>query len=186
MQVLAGQPIRLTLGMEVGSNTETVEVAGDAPMIQDQNGEISRAYNSRTISQLPLQDRNTEQLVDLMPGVTPPMPAVSVLNDPQQSRTWNTNGQPAESNRRLVNGTENDELDQGVSVHVPTIDSVQQMNVVTSNYDAAQGRAGGTILNYVTRRGTNGIHGSVFEFNANSWERARDYFNPTGFPASAL
>jgi hypothetical protein len=182
VQIMAGQPIRLTLGMEAGSTSETVEVAGDAPMIQDQNGEVSRAYNSRTISQLPLLDRNTEQHVQLMPGNTPPMPAVSVLNDPQQSRTWNTNGQPADSNRRLVNGTENDELNQGVSVHTPTLDSVQQMNVVTGNYDASQGRAGGTILNYISRRGTNGLHGSVFEFNANSWERARDYFNPAGFP----
>ncbi|HEY3841006.1 MAG TPA: TonB-dependent receptor [Bryobacteraceae bacterium] len=182
VQVVAGQPIRLTLGMEAGSNKETVEVAGEAPMIQDQSGDISRAYSSRTISQLPLLDRNTEQFVELMPGNTPPAPAVSVLNDPQQSRTWNTNGQPAESNRRLLNGTENDELNQGVSVHSPTLDSVQQMNVITGNYDASQGRAGGTILNYITRRGTNGLHGSVFEFNANSWERARDYFNPVGFP----
>jgi hypothetical protein len=54
--------------------------------------------------------------------------------------------------------------------------------VVTSNYDASQGRAGGTILNYVSQRGTNGLHGSLFEFNANSWARARDYFNPRGFP----
>src|SRR4029077_19425562 len=54
VQVMAGQPVRLSLGMESGSTHETVEVAGDAPMVQDQNAEISRAYNSRTISQLPL------------------------------------------------------------------------------------------------------------------------------------
>jgi hypothetical protein len=182
VNIVLGQPVRLTLGMEAGNTSETVEVAGDAPLIQDQNAEISRAYNSRTISQLPLRDRNSEQLVELMPGNSPPAPSVSVLNDPQRSRSWNTNGQPSQANRRLVEGTENDELQQGVSVHTPTLDSVQQMNVVTGNYDASQGRAGGTILNYVGRRGTNGLHGSLFEFNANSWERARDYFNPTGFP----
>jgi Carboxypeptidase regulatory-like domain len=182
VQIVAGQPVRLTLGMQAGSTSDTVEVAGDAPMIQDQNAEISRAYNSRIISQLPLQDRNSEQLVELMPGNTPPAPSVSVLNDPQRCRTWNTNGQPVEANRRLVDGGENDELQQGVSVHIPSLDSVQQMNVITSNYDASQGRAGGTILNYVTKRGTNGLHGSLFEFNADAWERARDYFNPKGFP----
>jgi len=171
----------LTLGVQAGNSNETVEVSGDAPMIQDQNAEVSRAYNSRLISQVPLQDRNTEQIVELMPGNTPPVPSVSVLSDPQRSRSWNTNGQPATSNRRLVDGVENDELQQGISVHIPALDSVQQMNVITGNYDASQGRAGGTILNTLTRRGTNGIHGSLFEFNANSWARAREYFNPRGF-----
>jgi len=184
VQVTVGQPVNITLGMQAGSTSETVEVGGAAPMIQDQNGEISRAYNSRTVSQLPLQDRNSEQLVELMPGNTPPATSASALNDPQRSRTWNTNGQPAVSNRRLVDGTENDELQQGVAIHIPTLDSVQQMNVITSNYDASNGRAGGTILNSVTRRGTNALHGSLFEFNSNSATRARDYFNPKGFSQS--
>ncbi len=183
VQIMAGQPVRLTLGVQGGSTSETVEVAGAAPAVQDQNGEISRAYNSREISQLPLEYRNPQQLLDLMPGVTPPMPAtVEVVEDPQGSLAWNTNGQPAQANRQLLDGTENDELYRGVAVHNPTLDSVQQMNVITGDYDAAQGRAGGAILNYVTNRGTNGLHGSLFEFNDNAWFNARNYFNPVGFP----
>ena len=72
VQIVAGQPVRLTLGVQAGSASETVEVKGEAPMIQDQNGEISRAYDQRAVSQLPLQDRNSQQLVELMPGVNPP------------------------------------------------------------------------------------------------------------------
>ena len=85
VQIAAGQPVKLTLGMQEGSNSATVEVAGDAPMVQDQNAEISRGYDARVVSQLPLQDRNSEQLVELMPGNTPPLPSGSALNDPQQS-----------------------------------------------------------------------------------------------------
>jgi hypothetical protein len=181
VQIAAGQPVKLTLGMQAGNANDTVEVTGAAPMIQDQNGEVSRAYDARVVSQLPLQDRNSEQLVELMPGITPPVPTQSVLTDPQRSRTWNTDGQPAGANRRLIDGGENTELVQGTSIHVPTLDSVQQMNIATSNYDAAQGFTGGSVLNYITRRGTNGFHGSAFEFNANSWDRARDYFDPKGF-----
>jgi hypothetical protein len=110
IQIVGGQAVRLTLGMQAGNVNETVEVSVDAPMVQDQNAEISRAYNSRLLLQLPLQDRNSEQLVELMPGNTPPMTATSPLNDPQRSRTWNTSGQPAESNRRLLDGSENDEF----------------------------------------------------------------------------
>lgn len=183
VQIAAGQPVRLTLGVQAGSSSETVEVKGEAPMVQDQNGEISRAYDKRAVSQLPLQERNSQQLVELMPGNTPPKPAIiEVIEDPQGSLGWNTNGQPAQANRQLLDGTENDELYRGVAVHIPTLDSVQQMNVVTGNYDASQGRAGGSILNYITNRGTNGFHGSLFEFNDNSWMSARNYFNPIGFP----
>ncbi len=200
VQIMAGQPVKLTLGVQAGSANETVEVAGDAPMVQDQNGQISQGYNSRIISQLPLQYRNPQQLVGLMSGVTPPAPGVAsgtpssatmsssttaqveVVEDPQGPIVWNTNGQPAQANRQLLNGTENDELALGIAVHNPTLDSVQQVNVITGDYDASQGRAGGTILNYVTNRGTNGLHGSLFAFNDNAWFNARNYFNPIGFP----
>jgi hypothetical protein len=151
------------------------------------------------ISQLPLQTRNANQLVELMPGVTPPTPATieieeqganqatnptfngqTMVTNPQGSLVWNTNGQPTQANRQLLDGTENDELLQGIAVHNPTLDSVEQVNVITGDYDAAQGRAGGTILNLITNRGTNGLHGSVFEFNDNAFFNARNYFNPIG------
>jgi hypothetical protein len=138
--------------------------------------------------------------VELMPGVNPPMPATNemmqqgltpavnpgfngqtMLTDPQGSLVWNTNGQLTQANRQLLDGTENDELLQGIAVHNPTQDSVQQVNVITGDYDASQGRAGGTILNMITARGTNGLHGSLFAFNDNAFFNARNYFNPVGF-----
>ena len=191
--VSSTNPVNLTLGVEQGNQNETVEVEGQASLVQDENAQIARSYSFRSISELPVQDRNHEQLVEQMSGVTPPLPFVltgtgsvantpSVLYDPQRNRTWNTNGQPAQSNNFKLDGVENLEPFRGIAVHVPTMDSIQQMNVATSNYDASEGRAAGTILQPVTRSGTNALHGSLFEYFANNWTAARNYFDPKGFP----
>ena len=186
VQVAAGEPVHLTLGMQPGNTSDTVAVTGEASMIQDQNAEISRTFESRTLTELPLQDRNAEQLVELMPGVSPPLTSTAATNsspltNPQQSRSYSTNGQLPIANRQLLNGTENGELFQGIAVHNPTLESIQQMNITTSTYDASQGRVGGSVLNYITERGTNALHGTLFAFNGNAFLSARDYFNPIGF-----
>jgi hypothetical protein len=179
VQVMAGTPVNLQLGMEAGSERESVEVEGHAPLAQDQNAQIAHSYTGRVISELPVQDLNHEQLVEIMPGVTPPAVTTSILNDPQRNRTWNTNGQPAQANNTLFDGVENLEPVRNIEVHVPTINSIEQMNLVTSNYDASVGRAAGSILTPISRAGTNGWHGDAFEYNTNDWLRARNYFDPT-------
>ncbi len=188
VQIVAGTPVSLQLGMEAGSERESVEVAGHAPLAQDQNAQIAHSYAGRVLSELPVQDLNHQQLVELMPGVTPPAATTSILNDPQRSRTWNTNGQQAQANNTLFDGVENLEPVRNIEVHVPTIHSIQQMNLVTSNYDASEGRATGSILTPISRSGTNGWHGDAFAYHTDDWFRARNYFDPTPLaqPVSAM
>ncbi len=180
VQITAGAPINLQLGMETGSNNDVVEVQGQAPLADDQNSRIAHSYAGRMLFNLPVQDLNHQQLVELMPGITPPAPTASLLTDPQRNRTWNTNGQPAQANNTLLDGVENLEAYRGTEVHVPAIGGIQQMNLTTSNYDASQGRAGGSILTPITRAGSNSPHGDLFEYFSNDWLRARNYFDPKG------
>jgi len=182
VEVTSGSPINLTLGVERGSQAETVEVQGQAPLGDDRGAQVARAYAGRVITDLPIQDLNHQQLIELMPGVTPPLTTANILTDPQMNRIWNTNGQPSQANNSRLDGVENIELFRGPSVHVPNIDAIQQMNLTTSNYDAQQGRAAGSILEPTTKAGTNGIHGSLFEYHSNNWLRARNYFNPSPSP----
>jgi hypothetical protein len=182
VQVMAGTPISLQLGMEAGSNSETVEVAGHAPLAQDQDAQIAHSYAGRILSELPVLDLNHEQLVELMPGITPPAASTSILVDPQRSRTWNTNGQAAQSNNILLDGVENLEPVNNIAVHIPTINDIQQMNLTTSNYPAEEGRALGSILFPLSRPGTNAWHGDAFEYHNDSWLKARNYFDPSGLP----
>lgn len=212
VQVAAGAPLNLQLGMEAGNANETVHVQGQAPLGDDRDAQVAHGYSGNVMSELPVFDLNHEQLVELMTGVSTPMtaPAPNMLNgfinqpgaasattnatttqasnsqyssiliNPQMSRAWNTNGQNAEENITRVDGLLAFDPVLGMETHVPTMNSIQQMNVATSNYTADIGWAGGTALNTLTRPGTNAFHGDLFEYNATDWTRARDFFNPAG------
>ncbi len=182
VQVAAGTPVRVELSMETGNASDTVAVTGEASLIQDDSSQVAKAYTSRTVREIPLLDRNFQQLTELMPGVTPPSVSVPLVIDPQRNRYWQTNGQQVWTNRQNVDGVENDEPFYNLAIRLQPLETIQQMNVITSTYDASQGRAAGTIVNVVTRSGTNVMHGSLFAFNTNSFFSARDYFNPVGLP----
>ncbi len=182
VQVQAGTPIRLDLTVEAGSTSETVVVEAQAPLIQDNSAEVGKSYSSRAIRELPLLDRNFEQLTELMTGVNPPAVNTPLIQDPQRNRRWTTNGQPYWANRQEMDGVENGEQFYNVATHIPALESIQQLNLITGDYDASQGRAAGTIVNVITRSGTNQVHGSLFALNSNSAWGARDYFNPKGLP----
>jgi hypothetical protein len=177
----AGASIPVNLTLEAGGTQETVEVKGETPVVQDQNGQVARSYETRVLQQLPILDRNTQQLTELMTGITPPAPLLNPLEDPQANRTWQTNGIGGDANVHYLDGVENDEPFMHLAVHVPTLESVQEMNTVTADYDASIGRVGGTFNDLVTRPGTNGLHGSLFEFNDNAWFNARNFFDPRQF-----
>ncbi len=178
----SGSSINLTV--QAGNSSETVTVAGMTGLIQDESSETSRSYDTRFVREVPLRERNVQKTVDFMPGVTTAQPTGQDPLDPQQRLTWNANGQLSEANRQNYDGIQNDEPMNGYQVHTPTLESVEQFNVSTSNYDASQGRAAGSITNAISRTGANGLHGSLFAFNDNSWAAARDYFNPVGTPQS--
>jgi hypothetical protein len=199
VQVNAGTPVNLQLGLEAGSQQESVTVQGQAPLADDTSARIAHSYAGRILNELPVIDLNHEQLVEMMPGVTPPVtisiaPVVSqsevpqttlptsLLTDPQRNRVWNTNGQPQQANNFLLNGVENCQDSYGVEAHVPTISSIQQMNLTTANYDVSQVRTGGSFVDPITRAGTNAMHGQIFEYHTNNGLRARDYFNPSPLP----
>src|SRR6266542_1145706 len=77
IELLAGKPSRVDVVLEAGAVTmESVEVKGMSPVVQAESGEVSRGYSTGIIRALPVKDRNHEQLVGLMPGVTPPQPAL--------------------------------------------------------------------------------------------------------------
>ena len=182
VELSTGAPAQIRVELQAGDTRETVEVQGSAVLIQPDNAEIAKALDSRLVTNVPLFDRNHQELVQLLPGVTPPRTTESVLLDPQRNRIWETNGLSNSTNRRTLDGVENQEPNSGVGVYVTPLESVQQIDIATSNYNARLGRAAGTIINPVTRPGTNEVHGGLFAFNSVSAMSARNYFNPKGFP----
>ena len=186
--------VRLKSGRQLGENTVEVtsaegqiqvaftsgslasganlELDGTAPTVETNSAEVSRSYDSQTIRSLPILDRQNQELITLMPGITPPMTGTDPINDPQRTRTFNVNGQAAYTNLYNQDGAYDNEPFSGRPLRTEPDEAVQALDVRTSNYNAEYGIAAGSWASTVTRPGTNAIHGSLFEFNTNSYFRS--------------
>jgi hypothetical protein len=168
---------RVDASMEPGQVTEVVDVTAESPVLQTDRSEVSRNFNLKAVTELPLVDRSFQSLVGLMPGVAPPSVDFTRAEDPQGTTFFRANGQGNSANNTQVDGVDNTNPTLGLTIYIPSAEVVQEVNITTTNYNAEFGRAGGAVLNVVTRGGTNDMHGSLFEFNRNRALRARNLFN---------
>ena len=83
-------------------------------------------------------------------------------------------------------GSDNNDYFGGTAAQIPSIDSIQEFEVQTNTFSAEYRQNTGSIINLVTKSGSNGLHGSVYEFFRNDVLDARNYFNNTQFPKSGL
>src|SRR6266849_4581259 len=133
---------------------------------------------------LPLNGRSYIDLLGLQAGVVP-FTSGSIQQDRPVSGylenvgNVSVNGQRETANAFLVNGgdvSEGRNLGAGL---VPNLDSVAEFRLITNSFDAEYGKFSGAVMNAVTKSGTNGIHGDVFEFLRNDKFDARNYFDPS-------
>ncbi|MBM3757538.1 MAG: hypothetical protein FJW38_26600 [Acidobacteria bacterium] len=185
IQVSVASTVRVDLVLEPGALTETVQVTAESPLLQTDRSDVNRTITSQTVRELPVANRSFQALVGLLPGVTPPVATFTALEDPQRTTFYQANGQGNSANNVQVDGVDNNNPTLGLTIYIPPAESVQEVNISTSNFNAEFGRAGGAVLNVVTRGGTNEFHGSVFEFNRVAALRARNFFNfvPQAKPA---
>src|SRR6185437_17153037 len=97
---------------------------------------------------------------------------------------FDSNGARGDVNNFLLDGIDNNSNDNGGIVINSQVDALQEFKIQTSSYSAEFGRAGGAVINAVTKSGTNQYHGDIFEFNRNNTFDARDFFQRTGPKAS--
>ncbi len=167
----------------VAAGSGEIVIAASAPTIQLDSAQVARAYDTNTVRSLPLLDRQYQQLIGLMPGVTPPEISEDRVQDPQARRTFHVNGLSSSANAYFQDGSYQVEPFSGQPSRIAPNESIQQMNVRTSNYNAEHGYAAGSWTNTVTRPGTNGLHGSAFGLNTNRYFVARNPLNSsTGNP----
>jgi outer membrane receptor protein involved in Fe transport len=171
-----GERVRVNAGLEVGQITETTEVTS-ATLLQTESADVSQSFEQRRIAELPINGRNFQSLIPLIPGVVPSNASVGIFDNPQGTQFFQVNGQNNSANNYQIDGVDNNEPLLGLVVQIPPAEAIQQFSVSTSNYDAEFGRAVGAVVNVTTRPGTNQFHGSLFEFHNNSYFKARNYFN---------
>ncbi len=168
-----GQTTNLDLPMEVGALAETLTVTGEAPLIDLSSAEIGGHISAAEITELPAFSRSYMAFVGNVPGAVF-VPTEGFLND-----TMLANGQSAAANSVSMDGATNiDDLrgsNVGGQARVPN-EALQEVQVITNQFDAEYGRASGAVINAVTKSGTNSFSGAAFAFFTGKNVIARDYF----------
>jgi hypothetical protein len=186
IQLVAGPPMQLKFTLQAGSTNEIVEIKAHAPMVQGTNGEVGMALTERILHELPIIDRNQQQLVQLQAGITPPETPLTIPADPDRNRFYSAIGQAPTANTWQTDNVYNQEQFRGTAIRVQPVENVQSMNISTASQSADKGFNGGANVNEVSRPGTNGLHGSLYEFYSGNRLVARAPFNIGGNPDTRL
>jgi len=178
------QVITLNMTMQLGATQEVVDVTSEAPLVETTSTQLGAVVNDRTVSQLPLNSRDTYQLLQLQPGVMSTVGSSnSIVYGSNNAGAVSVNGGRGRSNNFSVNG--GDANDQFVNLPTvqPSPDSIEEFRVLTNTFDAEYGRNSGSVVNVVTKSGTNNFHGNMYEFFRNKVLNANGYcFSADGCP----
>ena len=170
------QVITLNMTMQLGASKEVVEVTSEAPLVDTTSTQLGAVVNDRAVSQLPLNSRDTYQFLQLQPGVMSTVGSSNtVVYGSDKAGAVSVNGGRGRSNNFSVNG--GDANDQFVNLPTvqPSPDSIEEFRVLTNTFDAEYGRNSGSVVNVVTKSGTNSIHGNMYEFFRNTVLNANPY-----------
>ena len=181
--------IRLTVGQEavvnftlqVGDVTESVEVVGEAPLVDTTSSAVTGLVDDRTIRDLPLNGRSFDQLVLLQAGALGARRATDPGSFLGGGSKISISGARPQQNSFLLDGSDvNDPrnaMPGSVAGVLLGVETVREFRVLTNSYSAEFGRAAGGTITAVTRSGTNELHGTVFEFHRNDDLDARNFFD---------
>lgn len=173
---------RNDITMALGNAQQTVTVqANEAPVLVTDRAEISTTLPAAELNQLPTLGQNVTQLELLAPGEVRNVYDIAANENPQGGQANNADGLLFGFANRQIDGADDMDAVLGIQVVNPPPDSLDQMKVTTSNYDAEFGRAAGSFVEYSTKSGTNQLHGDLFEFLRNNYFDARNpYTEPAG------
>jgi outer membrane receptor protein involved in Fe transport len=165
------QSLRLDAKLEIGQQSEVVEVKDQAANVETQNQTVGATVVGEAIQQAPLNGRNVLDLAKLQPGVT------ETNGDSSAAGSYSIAGGRSDSVTFLLDGGLNNDLLDNSVVFNPNPDTIAEFRILESNYSAEYGRNGGGIISVVTKSGTNSWHGSAFEFLRNDAFNANTFFN---------
>ena len=169
--------------LEVGQQSEQVTVEATADLLQNASSTLGTTVGTQTVTELPLASRNYTQIIGLSAGTSVGVNNATSFGKGTLDISVNGNT-PGQNNFQMDgvaiqsmagNGSANDGGIY-VGIAVPSPDAIQEFKIQTSTYDATYGRNPGANVNVVTKSGTNGWHGTAFEFFRNAKLDANDFF----------
>lgn len=165
---------RVNAVMHLGALNEQVTVEASAAVLQTTKSDVSANLDTASMENLPLPGyRNYQSLINLVPGTTPARFQNAVTDTPGRALTTNVNGQERGANNTRVDGSADILVTMPHhAVYVPPVESIQEVNISTNNFDAEQGMTGGAAVTVITKSGTNNLRGSAFTMYDSSALRA--------------
>ena len=170
------QILTLDIALQLGGATDVVEVTGAPPLVDTTSTQLGAVVNERSVSQLPLAQRDTYQLLQLQPGVQSQVGLDSVYGS-DRAGVVSVNGGRGRDNNFTVNGGDGNDQFAGLPAIQPSPDAIEEFRVLTNTFDAEYGRNSGAVVNVVTKSGSNEIHGNTYEFFRNKNLNARGFFD---------
>ena len=185
IQVAVEGPQRANVILTPGRVEEKIEVQADVPLVETSSNTLGGTIQAEQFQQLPVNGRDFMKMLTAVPGAN--ADPSSVNDSPGSFGVFSVNGNRGRSNNFLLDGTDmndgfrNDNaINEGGVFGIPAtllpVDAIDEMAIL-NNTEAEYGRNSGSIVNIVTKSGTNSLHGSVFEYFRNNALDARNYFN---------
>ena len=177
IEVAVNANLAVDFSLAVGAADISVEVQSSGVQLQTQDAVTGQVIDRKFVNDLPLVGRGVLDLAYLTPGIT------EVDTDCQgcMANNFISNGSRNATADVLLDGVSSTNFEQNSGVlqptYVPSVDAVEEFKVQQSNFSAEFGFTGATIVNVVTRSGTNAFHGSLYEFLRNDKFDANDWFN---------
>lgn len=172
-----GGDITLKIPMKLTSVSAEVTVSMEAPLVETTRSQVSSVVNERSVANLPTNGRNFIDFVLTTPGVTKDSSRVGDISFAGQRGTLNSLVVDGADNNNNFFGQTLGRTGSGRAPYQFSQDAVQEFQVNSNAYSAEYGRAGGAVINVVTKSGTNDFHGSAFEFYRDKSLNANDYIN---------
>lgn len=178
-----GEERRADVMLRIGRAVETVVI--EAPITDSASSTLATVVTQERVRNLPLNGRQLQELALTAPGVTAAGGFRSnafnqfglATSTDGNAGAFNVNGAPSRANGFFLDGVDINVPEQGVIAFPPLVEAVREFQIQTSLFNAEYGRFSGSIINIVTRSGTNEWHGSAYEFFRNDALDANDFFN---------
>lgn len=178
IELQIGQTARANLMLEIGEVSEKVDVTATVSVLETETSDRGSVIDGQKIVELPLNGRDYNQLAQLSPGV---LFQTGRLSEQNFKGGFSANGNRVFMNAYQLDGLDNTsyaESYRGLNMQAlqPSVDALQEFKIQTNGYSAEFGRSAGAVVNAVIKSGTNGIHGSAFEFHRDQHLDAANFF----------
>ncbi len=181
VELNVGREAVVDFRLRISDQQETIEVTGDASLVETVNPSFSGLVDSRKISELPLNGRDIVQLIQLQTGVQAARTDSGNIVTGGQGTRVTVAGARTSLNVYMLDGTVINNLSNrvagGATGALSGVETIKEFRTYTNNYSAEISRAAGGAFNIVTKSGTNSLHGSLFWFLRNDNFDARNFFD---------